>query len=135
LRNSDTRTTTWNIKKRGTKVPLNIFYIELIPKNNNKDIYEATHELDYTVKFEPPHPKRKIPQCINCQQYDHTKCFCNRKARCVMCAEDHPIFNCPRKVNSENVKCMLCEANHPVIIKHDLQSCTRNTSPHYGRRK
>jgi len=35
-------------------VPLNIFYVELKPENNNKDIYKATHMLSYTVKFEPP---------------------------------------------------------------------------------
>jgi len=53
-------TNIWNIKKRGTKVPLNM---ELKPEKNNKDIYETTHVLSYTVKFEPPHPKREIPQC------------------------------------------------------------------------
>jgi len=34
-----------NIKKCGIKVPLNMFYVELKPENNNKDIYEATHVL------------------------------------------------------------------------------------------
>jgi len=38
-------TNIWNIKNHGTKVPLNMFYIELKPENNNKDIYEATHML------------------------------------------------------------------------------------------
>jgi len=43
-------TNIWNIKKRGTKVKLNIFYVDLKPEN--KDIYEVTHVLCYTVKFE-----------------------------------------------------------------------------------
>jgi len=59
-------TNIWNIKKRGTKAPLNMFYVELKPEKNNKDIYQTTHVLRYRVTFDPPHPKREIPQCINC---------------------------------------------------------------------
>jgi len=124
----------WNIKKRGIKMPLNMFYVELKAKKNNKDIYETTHVLGYIVKFEPLHLKREIPQCINCQRYGHTKGFCNRKARCVKCAEDYPTFNCPRKAKSENVKCVLCEGNYPANYK----GCTvykKDTSPHYGKKK
>jgi len=78
-----TITNIWNIKKQGTKMPLNMFYVELKPEHNNKDIYyEATHVLGYTIKFVPPHPKRKIPQCINCQRYGYTKA-CNREMRQV----------------------------------------------------
>jgi len=36
-----TNTNVRNIKKRGTKVPLHMFYVELKPGNNNKDIYEV----------------------------------------------------------------------------------------------
>jgi len=118
-------TNIWNIKKGGTKQPLNMFYIELKPENN-KDIYQTTHVLGYRVNFEPPHVKREIPQCINCQRYGHTKDFCNRKARCIKCAEDHPTLSCPWKIKSENVKCVLCEGNHPAnykscMIYKDLQ--------------
>jgi len=60
-------TNIWYIKKRGTKVPLNMFYVEVKPENNKKDIYETILVLGYTVKFESSHPKREIPQCINCQ--------------------------------------------------------------------
>jgi len=126
----------WNIMKHGTKVPLNMFYVELKPEKNNKDIYQTIYVLGYRVKFGPPHPKREISQCITCQRYGHTKGFCNRKARCVKCAGHHPTFNCPRKTKSENVKCMLCEGNHPAnykgcMIYKDLQK----TFPHYGKRK
>jgi len=90
------------------------------------------HVLGYTVKFEPPHPNREIPQCINCQRYGHTKGFCNRKARCVKFAGDHPTFNFPRKTKSENATCALYEGNDPAYYKgctvdKDLQ---KDTSPH-----
>jgi len=55
----------WNIKKRGTKVQLNKFYVarkeKLKPEKNNKDIYQTTHVFSYTVKFEPQNSKREIP--------------------------------------------------------------------------
>jgi len=126
-------TNIWNIKKRGSKVPLNMFYVELKPEKNNKDIYQATHVFGYIVKFEVPHP-REIPQYINCQRYVHTTGFYNRKARCVKCVGDHPTFNCPRKTKSENVKCVLCKGNHPANYKDctvykDLQK------RHYPTRK
>jgi len=54
-------TNIWNIKKHGTKVSLNMFYVELKPEKNNKDIYQTIHVLGYRIKFEPPHPKREIP--------------------------------------------------------------------------
>jgi len=110
-------TNIWNIKRRGTKVPLNMSYIELKVEKNKKDIYETTHVLGYSVKFELLDPKREIPQCISCQRYGKSKGFCNLEARCVKCARDHPTFNCRRKTKSENVKCMLCEGNRPANYK------------------
>jgi len=130
-------TNVWNIKKRDSKEPLNMLYVELKPENNNKDIYQTTHVLDYRVKFETPHAKRQIPQCINCQRYSHTKGFCNRKARCVKCAEDHPLA-VHEKLNLRNVKCVLCEGNQPMpIIKaaRSIKIYKKDISPHYGKRK
>jgi len=34
-----TVTNIWNIMKRDTKVPLDMFYVEIKPVNNNKGIY------------------------------------------------------------------------------------------------
>jgi len=56
----------WNIKKQDTKKALHMLYVELKQKSNNKDIYEVDALLDCRVKFEPSHPKREIPQYINC---------------------------------------------------------------------
>jgi len=62
-----TVTNIWNIKKQGTKKALLIFYVELKPESNNKDIYEVGSLLECRIKFEPSHLKREIPQCNNCQ--------------------------------------------------------------------
>lgn len=67
--------------------------------------------------FEPPRPKREIPQCANCQRYGHTKRFCYRSLRCVKCAGNHATTACLRKEWSDFVKCVLCSGNHPANYK------------------
>lgn len=110
-------TNVWNVKHRVTKKPLPMFNIDLKPAPNNAQIYKIETLLHCRVKFEPPHHKREIPQCSNCQRYGHTKSFCHHKARCVKCAGSHPTIQCPRKERSNDVKCVLCDGNHPANYK------------------
>lgn len=106
-----------NIRQRGTKKPLPLFFIELKQGHNNQDIYKVERLMNSRVKFEPPHQKREIPQCVKCQRYGHTKKFCNRSARCVKCAGEHATTECPRKDKNNEVKCILCNGNHPANYK------------------
>ena len=62
-----------NIIKHDTKQLLPLFFIELEPNENNKDIYKINKLLNTIITFEPPKTKRDIPQCIRCQAYGHTK--------------------------------------------------------------
>lgn len=110
-------TNIWNIKARTTKKPLPIFFIELKPNNNNKEIYEIKNLLHCQVKIEEPRPKREIPQCAKCQQYGHTKTYCRRQPKCIKCAGNHISSECSRKEKSDDVKCVLCEGNHPANYK------------------
>ena len=103
-----------NIRHGGTKKPLPKFYVDLEPKDNNKDIYSINALLNMRVKFEPPHKKSVIPQCTNCQRYGHTSHFCNHQARCVKCAGNHQTKLCTRKEKDANVLCVLCNGNHPA---------------------
>lgn len=103
-----------NIFRRGTKTLLPLFSIELKSKENNKDIYEITLLLHCVVKFEPPHSKREIPQCQNCQLFGHTKNYCHRSPRCVKCADNHHTNQCPRKTKDDKVKCVNCGGPHPA---------------------
>lgn len=112
-----TVTNIWNIKQTSSKKPLDMFVIELQPKNNNKEIYNIKGILNCRIIFEHPRPKRSIPQCSNCQDYGHTKRYCRRKARCIKCAGYHASFECSRKERSDDVKCALCEGNHPANYK------------------
>lgn len=115
-----------NIKQRTTKKPLSLFFVDLTPASNNKEIYSLTRLLSSVIKFEPPLQKKEIPQCARCQRYGHTKNFCYRTPRCVKCAEDHLSTQCPKKERSKDVKCVLCNGNHPAnyrgcLVHKELQ--------------
>jgi len=119
----------FNVKQTRTNVPLSLFFVDLKPSDNNKDIYKI-ETLNYTkVTFEPPRPKRAIPQCSKCQRYGHTQAYCYHNPRCVKCAGGHLTNQCHRKERSEQVKCALCDGNHPANYKgctiyKDLQKRT-----------
>ena len=112
-----TVTNIWNIKQRSTKKPLPIFIVELEPHTNNKLIYNIKRLLNCNIRFEPPIPKREIPQCSNCQHYGHTRKYCRRKPKCIKCAGDHASTACDKKGRLSNAKCVLCEGNHPANYK------------------
>lgn len=107
----------YNLQNRMTKKPLPLFFIDINPQANNKEIFNITKLFHTIVSFEPPHKKREIPQCISCQRYGHTSKYCNRKPRCVKCAGDHHTKDCQRKTKDGAVKCVLCQENHPANYK------------------
>ena len=67
--------------------------------------------------MEPPRHKKEIPLCIRCQQYGHTKNYCNRTPACVKCAKNHLTTHCPFTGKIEEVKCYNCNGNHPASYK------------------
>jgi len=107
----------YNIKQQRINMPLSLFFVDLKPNENNKDIY-LTEILNCTkVRFEPPRPKRNIPQCGKWQRHGHNQAYCFHSPRCVKCAGNHSIKHCARKKESDNVKCVLCNGNHPANYK------------------
>lgn len=106
-----------NILNRRNKIPLPMFFVDLEPKENNQEIYQVQLLCNMRLKFEPPRPKREIPQCIKCQRYGHTKNYCHHQARCVKCAKFHETATCDRKNEDLDVLCVLCSGNHPANYK------------------
>lgn len=94
-----------------------LFYVDILQKENNKEIFEIKDLLHCKVTIEPPNKVRGIPQCTNCQQLGHTKNFCNRQTKCVKCAGNHHTKECKK---SRNIipTCALCgQKGHPANYK------------------
>ena len=105
-----------NVKHRQTKEPLNIFFIDLEPAKNSKDIYEVKAIQNKIIHIEPPRStKPHIPQCVRCQQYGHTRKYCNKPFNCVKCGH-HNSATCTKPRDSP-AKCALCGGPHPANYK------------------
>lgn len=50
-----------------------MFYVDIIPRENNKQIHHSEKLGNSIIKVEPPHAKRIVPQYTRCQAYRHTK--------------------------------------------------------------
>ena len=107
-------TNIWNIKQRNTNKPLPMFFVDLKPQDNNKDIYNIKLLLNTCVQFEAPHARREIPQCMKCQRYGHTKHYCNNTPCCVKCVGTHLTKDCTRTSRYDDVTCVNCHEHHPA---------------------
>lgn len=107
----------WNVKQRKTNISLPMFFVDLQPNDNNKEIYNVRKLMNLVVRFEAPYTRQEIPQCMRCQRHGHTKNFCTRHPRCVKCAGSHFTKDCVRKERDNNVKCVNCGRDHPANYK------------------
>lgn len=129
-----------NIRDRTSKLPLPLFFVDLEPKENNKDIYKLEYISNMKISIEPPRKKREIIQCTRCQEYGHSKSYCNRPFMCVKCGNQHDSKTCA-KPRTTPPKCALCEGNHPANYKgcqvYKLLSKSKNpntkTSQQFGK--
>lgn len=124
-----------NISKvlhRITKVPLPLFFVDLAPDSRNSEIFKVTNLLYTKIKVEEPHPTKDIVQCKRCQDYGHTRSYCQRQPRCVKCAGPHLSDECAKKRDMP-AKCALCSGDHPANYKgcatHKKLQQLRQVSP------
>lgn len=122
-----------NVRDRITKSPKNLFFIDLLKKSNNGEIYNIKTLLNAVVRFEAPYNKQTIVQCKRCQNYGHTRNQCTQHFRCVKCAEYHDYRSCKKKKeDGQPAKCVLCGGAHPANYKGCqvyLDILHRRTSP------
>ena len=121
-----------NVKHRQTKEPLNIFFIDLEPAKNNKDIYAVKAIQNKIIHIEPPRsPKPHIPQCVRCQQYGHTLKYFNKPFNCVKCGGHHNSATCTKPRDSP-AKCALCGGPHPANYKgcEQYHNILKGYNPH-----
>jgi hypothetical protein len=102
----------------------------LNPAPNNPEIFKLKTLCHSIVKIEEPHSKRDLPQCHRCQNYGHTRTYCNRTPRCVRCGQAHVSDMC-EKPKDTPATCALCGKDHPAnyrgcAVHKELQK-SRNT--------
>ena len=54
---------------------------------------------------------------MRCQQYGHTKNYCNGSPACVKCARNHLTIHCPFMGKIEEVRCYNCNGNQSASYK------------------
>lgn len=105
-----------NVRSRLTKESLPMFYIDLDPQQNNKDIYNLRHLNNAIITVEAPRKINDIVQCHRCQLFGHTKTYCKRPFNCVKCGLGHPTAECKKDLNSP-AQCINCLKSHTANYK------------------
>jgi len=121
-----------NARHRITKDPLNLLFVDLEPAANNKDIYNITALQNKIIQVEPSRAnKHNIIQCMRCQQYDHTKTYCNKPFVCVKYGGPHNSKECTERKDTPT-KCALCGGCHPANYKRceHYHNLLKGTNPH-----
>lgn len=121
-----------NVRHKTTKINLPILFVDLEIATINTDIFSLTSLLHTKVKIEEPHKRTDIIQCMNCQDYGHSRKYCSHTPRCDRCGEEHPTTYCV-KTKVLPAKCTLCMDNHPANYKScqvykNLQQLCKPTS-------
>ncbi|KAJ4425639.1 hypothetical protein ANN_27835 [Periplaneta americana] len=97
-------------------VRLPLFFLDLKPNVHNDNIYDLNRLYYAVIKVDPPKPKRHIIQCMKCQEYGHSKNYCNKRARCVKCDGIHPTSNC-NKPHNVPPACVNCKGQHTASYR------------------
>lgn len=105
-----------NIVSRISKIPLPMFYVDVDPGPNNKDIYNIRSIENAIVTIESPRKYDDIVQCFRCQEFGHTRTYCRKPYRCVKCGLDHSSAEC-NKIPTAPPKCVHCNENHTSSYK------------------
>lgn len=103
-------------RSNATKEPLNTFFVNIFPHENNRKVKEIKYIYHQKITIEDPKRKNTVVQCTRCQQYGHTKNNCMRPYRCVKCAGEHKTTTCTIDRNTPAV-CTLCSGSHPANYK------------------
>jgi len=105
-----------NIKNKQTKDPLSLFFVDLEPQANNKEIFNLQFVGNTKITIEASHKIRNIVQCQRCQAYGHSTTYCKKPYRCVKCGGQHDSKDCT-KPRHNPAKCALCGEDHSANYK------------------
>lgn len=101
------------------KQPQPMFKVELMPDSNTlpkgkiHPIYEIKYVLQRKITVEEPYKRSTPIQCLNCQEFGHTKTYCRLKSVCVVCSGNHKSSDCEiSKADATSKCCSNCGQNH-----------------------
>lgn len=119
-----------NVKSKISKEPLPMFYVDLDPDPDNKNIFNIRYIDNAVVTIEPQRKISDIVQCHRCQEYGHTKTYCKKPYVCVKCGLNHPSINCPKERDSP-ARCIHCLKSHTANYKgcQVYQNLVRKRTP------
>jgi hypothetical protein len=104
-----------NAQHRTTKEPLNLFFVDIEPAENKREIYNVKALQNKIIQIESPRVnKNNIIQGMRCQQYVHTKSYCSKPFICVKYGGSHNSKECQNKSKETAAK---CGGNHPANCK------------------
>lgn len=115
----------FNKRNYFTKEPLDIFVLSFDSSEDINKIHSIEHILSTIVKIESVKLPKNLPQCNNCQGFNHTKNYCSKQARCAQCAGKHETKNCANPPESLP-KCCNCGEQHRAsyrgcVVAKELQ--------------
>ena len=100
-----------------TKKLIPLFTISFDKCEKIENIFNIKSIMGMRVRIEPLKKATGIiPQCKNCQAYNHTQSYCNRETRCVKCLGKHNTKECTVDRNTPAV-CVNCGQNHPASYR------------------
>lgn len=105
-----------NIISRITKLPLPMFFVDLDPKHNNKDIYDIRSIYNNNITIEPPKRFNDLVRCLRCQDFGHTKSYCRKPYKCGKCGLGHPTSECKKPADTPP-RCVHCLNMHTSSYK------------------
>ena len=80
---------------------------------SEKKIFSLDCLLHSVIAAESRKSDSSIPQCKNCQHFQHTKNVSNLPPKCVKCLENHHYSECTKDTNTPPI-CINCNENHPA---------------------
>lgn len=105
-----------NVKSKFTKNPLPMFYVDIDPSPNNKQVYDIKKINHCIVQIEAPRSTDDIVQCHRCQQFGHTKTYCRKPFVCVKCGLGHATPECQKLIETPP-RCVNCLKHHTASYR------------------
>lgn len=93
-----------------------MFFVDLEPDTNNKNIYDTKTLCNAVVNIVPPKKTEDLVQCHRCQEFGHTKSYCRKSVNCVKCGLGHLTAYCTKDADAAP-RCVNCLQSHPASYK------------------